>query len=64
MGGTERATAAARHRCRRAAAIRSEWQKFYLKLRFFSSWPWPLCCILRGAAGGVAVVKVSLVLRS
>ena len=39
MGGTERATAAARHRCRRAAAIHSEWQKFYLELRFFSSWP-------------------------
>ena len=46
MGGTERATAAARHRCRRAAAIRSEWQKFYLELRFFSSWP---LCRDRGA---------------
>ena len=46
MGGTERATAAARHRCRRAAAIRSEWQNFYLKLRFFSSWP---LCRDRGA---------------
>ena len=46
MGGTERATAAARQRCRRAAAIRSEWQKLYLKLRFSSSWP---LCRDRGA---------------